>query len=259
MADTDTGPEAGAQGADPAGVARLEQYLQHLNGNVNAIAQQNQLLAQRLEQATAPPPQEPDLPPDFDKSMALEMLRRPRDYSRKLVEAATAQAQQVIDQRLQQEAMRAQQLAAAQSFWQQFYGANPDLQAFHGEIITNFNNTNPNEDWSVRANYARDIVRHKLQQVAGMGAEADPRKLAARQLAAGAPGSSVAPQVGTAAAGGDEYVASIDATEEYLAQRKKQQAERRGDQLRNDREYWEEMKQLRLRRNDRQAARGRAA
>jgi hypothetical protein len=234
-------------------------FMHQLGGTLNQLAAQNAALAQRLEQATAPPPQEPDLPPDFDKSMALEMLRRPRDYTRKTVEATLQQASQLIDQRLQQEQTRAQQVAAANQFWTAFYAANPDLQPFHGEVMTTYNNTPQNEDPSVRANYARDVVRQKLQQVSSAGTDAEQRQRAQRQLAAGAPGSQVASAGAGSAPAGDEYGPSSDITQEYLASRRKQQAQRSGDQLLNDQAYWQEMKQLRLRRQDRQSARGKAA
>lgn len=256
MADVDNQEE---QQPESITKSDFQGFVHQLGGTLNQLAAQNAALAQRLEQATTPSPTEPDLPPDFDKSMAMEMLRRPRDYSRKLVEAATQQASQVIEQRIQQEYQRSQQAAAANQFWTEFYQANPDLQAFHGEVMANFNNTNPNENASIRANYARDIVRQKLQQIAGAHTDADARQRAQRQLAAGAPGSQVAPAGAGAAPAGDEYGPSIDITQEYLAQRRKQQAARSGDQLINDRAYWEEMKQTRLRRQDRNAARGKAA
>lgn len=228
--------------------------MQQLGGNFNVLAAQNQALAQRLAEATAPPPPAPEVPTDEQTQQAVAfMLRNPRQYSEAVVARATQLAEQKIEQRLQQERAQAGQVAAFNNFWTGFYQVNPDLQPFHNEVIATFSNTDPNYDASVRANYARDVVRQKIQQVTTQTSEAEKRQRSGRLMAAGAPGSSAAP-AGGAVRDGDEYVDTRDLTQDYLQERAKRKAEQSGDRLVGDAEYWLEHKQKKLRLVDRQAA-----
>ena len=232
----------------------LEAYMQQLGGNFNVLAAQQQAIAQRLAEATAPPPPPPEVPTDEQTQQHVKfMLSNPQKYNELILTRATQLAEQKIEQRLQAEQARAAQANAANNFWVGFYQANPDLQAFHAEVLSTFANTNPQYDPSERANYARDVVRQKLQQVSTSTTDAEKRNRDGRMQAAGAPGSVTAP-AGAVIKGGEEYVPSADLTADYLQERMKRKAERSGDKLIANADYWLEHKQKKLRLVDRQAA-----
>jgi len=239
----------------------LEQYMNQLGGAFSQVLTQQQALAQRLEQqqqrggAAPAAPTPPISQEDARERLRAALFNEPERVIGNAMAEARLQARQEFEQRLEHEREQAMRQQYAQALWAQFFQANQDLAPVQNEVFAIFNQTSPQYDFSDRANYARDQVRARLQQIITQANEAEKRQRQGNLLAAGAPGASGAPAGAAPARGADYEKTSGELTRDYLQERLKRKAMQTADQLRNDNEYWDEHKRMKLRRQNEAKAR----
>ena len=224
----------------------FQQYTQQLGGVLQQQNQQIARIAQTVAQSAQPQPAKPTLPPPPQSEIRERILGTIVNEPERFVSEVVGFAEQRAEAKMQEREMLLRQEMEYQRFnerfWGEFFAANPDLQMFQAEVGTAFQQSNPDADYSARANYARDLVRHKIQmtqEVAKQAAEAQNQN---RRAMAGAPGRGPG-----APMGGVEDDAGMDEasrTAEALAERARWRQSVRGENLRNDPEYYEERNKM---------------
>ena len=225
----------------------FQQFTEQLGGALQHQNAQIQHLAQRVsgQAAQQPPPPKLPTPPvnEVRDRLLTTIANEPERFVSELVGFADQRADQKLNAALHQQRMEFENARAAERFWGEFYGMNPDLTLLTAEVEREFQAA-PHPDPSVRANMARDTVRQKVQMLQQAQDDMRRQQEAQRRGMAGAPGvGSGAPQ-GNAVPRMDETERTAAALDERAAWR----AKRMGSQIRNDEDYHEQVRQVALQR-----------
>ena len=224
----------------------FQQYTQQLGGVLQQQNQQIARLAQTVAQTSQPaaPPKPTVAPPpanEIRERILGTIVNEPERFVSEVVGFAEQRAEQKMverEARLRQE-MEYQRFN--ERFWGEFFATNPDLQMWQAEVGQAFSASDPNADYSARANYARDMVRQKVLMAQEAAQQAANAQNQGRRAMAGAPGRGAgAPQAADENMDMDE----AERTAEALAERARWKQNVRGENLRNDPEYYEERNRL---------------
>ena len=223
----------------------FQQYTQQLGGVLQQQNQQIARLAQTVAQGSQPAPVKPTIPAPPQSEIRERILGTIVNEPERFVSEVVGFAEQRAEAKMAEREMRLRQEMEYQRFnerfWGEFFSANPELQMFQGEVGAAFQQTDPNADYSARANYARDVVRQKIQAAQEAAKYAAEAQNQSRRAMAGAPGRGPgAPMQGDV----DPDMDEAERTAEALAERARWRQSVRGENLRNDPEYYEERNKM---------------
>ena len=169
----------------------FQQYTQQLGGVLQQQNQQIARLAQTVAQGSQPAPVKPTIPAPPQSEIRERILGTIVNEPERFVSEVVGFAEQRAEAKMAEREMRLRQEMEYQRFnerfWGEFFSANPNCRCSRGEVGAAFQQTDPNADYSARANYARDVVRQKIQAAQEAAKYAAEAQNQSRRAMAGAP------------------------------------------------------------------------